>query len=65
MNNNYVYKLVAVSQHIGSLHGGHYTAQCMRENEWFTFNDRLVQKSNFVANEIASDKAYLLFYTRV
>lgn len=38
---NMVYDLYAVSNHYGSLNGGHYTAMCKNPvaNSWFEFDD--------------------------
>ena len=39
------YSLYAVSNHMGSLRGGHYTAYCRHptKKRWFEFNDQHVQ----------------------
>jgi ubiquitin carboxyl-terminal hydrolase 4/11 len=36
-----LYDLYAVSNHFGSLNGGHYTATCLNEatGKWYYFND--------------------------
>jgi ubiquitin carboxyl-terminal hydrolase 4/11/15 len=62
-----LYDLFAVSNHSGGLGGGHYTAfakNCIDE-KWYHFNDSRV--SPVVGNlreQLATDKAYLLFYKR-
>lgn len=59
------YDLYAVSNHYGSLHGGHYTAYGFNSltNKWYDFNDSSVSSvSN--PNDIVSQGAYLLFYRK-
>ena len=58
------YDLYAVSNHFGSLNGGHYTATCLNEvtGHWYSYNDSSV--SNKHENEVVSNSAYLLFYRR-
>ncbi|GBG75434.1 hypothetical protein CBR_g20064 [Chara braunii] len=59
-----VYDLYAVSNHSGSLGGGHYTAYCKtaEENSWYSFNDSIVTPIG--ESSIVSSAAYLLFYQR-
>jgi hypothetical protein len=60
---NPVYDLYAVTNHFGSLNGGHYTAYGKNINgEWYNFNDSSV--SNASRERIQSSAAYLLFYRR-
>ncbi|TMW68941.1 hypothetical protein Poli38472_001097 [Pythium oligandrum] len=59
-----LYDLTGVVHHFGSLHGGHYTAECKNADtqEWYDFNDAtvsLVKKS-----QICSASAYILFFRR-
>eukprot|EP00510_Aplanochytrium_minuta_P006908 CAMPEP_0184029050 /NCGR_PEP_ID=MMETSP0955-20130417/40_1 /TAXON_ID=627963 /ORGANISM="Aplanochytrium sp, Strain PBS07" /LENGTH=706 /DNA_ID=CAMNT_0026314015 /DNA_START=306 /DNA_END=2426 /DNA_ORIENTATION=- len=58
------YKLVGVVNHMGSLYGGHYTADCFNaaEGKWFNFNDASVSETN--VEDISSKNAYVLFYVR-
>ncbi|KAF9172125.1 CSN-associated deubiquitinating enzyme Ubp12 [Mortierella sp. AD010] len=60
-----VYDLFGVSNHMGGLGGGHYTAYAKNDklNKWFNFDDSHVSP---VLNEesIKSSSAYLLFYRR-
>ena len=60
-----IYDLYAVSNHYGSLNGGHYTAYGYNSlaKRWFDFNDSSVSN---VSNpkEVVSEGAYLLFYRR-
>jgi len=60
-----LYDLYGVSNHYGSLHGGHYTAFAMNpiDKNWYNFNDSSVGK---VAepSDVVTPGAYLLFYKR-
>ncbi|KYQ93108.1 peptidase C19 family protein [Tieghemostelium lacteum] len=60
-----VYDLYAVSNHFGSLGGGHYTAFALNEleNTWYRFDDSSVSETQN-PNSIVSDAAYVLFYRR-
>lgn len=59
----YIYDLYGVSNHMGSLHGGHYTASCKNfmNEEWFYFNDSSVGKCG---DRVVSSAAYVLFYRK-
>jgi len=57
-----IYECFAVSQHYGSLGGGHYTAICKNEGKWHNFNDSSVSGSD--SSNVVSSAAYLLFYRR-
>ena len=60
-----VYDLYAVSNHIGELGGGHYTAFCRMpgdQQQWYTFDDNIVSEMN--AQDVNSSDAYVLFYIR-
>lgn len=60
---NNIYDLVAVSNHTGSLQGGHYFAYCkMSDDKWYNFNDNTVSRIN--KNNIISSNAYCLFYIK-
>ena len=63
-NNDYIYDLFAVSNHDGSLEGGHYIAYCKNyyENKWYNFNDAYV--SEIDENNIITNSAYVLFYKK-
>lgn len=70
-NEKMIYRLYAVSEHSGSLNGGHYTAHAkvskkdMSEEggKWYSFNDSYVSKSSKSAAH--NSGAYVLFYERV
>jgi ubiquitin C-terminal hydrolase len=60
-----IYDLYAVSNHIGGLNGGHYTATCLNPQSklWYCFNDSLVSQTD--PRELMKDGfPYLLFYRR-
>lgn len=58
-----VYDLYAVSNHYGSLNGGHYTAYCKNiDGNWYDFNDSSVSSES--PSELVSGASYLLFYRR-
>ena len=56
------YDLIAVSNHSGSIEGGHYTAHAknVRNNKWYTFNDSSVSEISEVS--VISNDAHLLIY---
>jgi ubiquitin carboxyl-terminal hydrolase 4/11/15 len=62
-----VYRLYAVSEHSGGLHGGHYTAHAVvidanGAGRWFDFNDSSVWEAS--EHSAQNNKAYMLFYER-
>ncbi len=59
-----MYDLFAVTNHMGGLGGGHYTATAKTpEGHWYTFDDaRAVQVDPTTA--INGSDAYVLFYAR-
>lgn len=59
-----LYDLYGVTNHFGSLNGGHYTATCLNseDNQWYNFNDSSVSRTE--ASQINPSAAYLLFYRR-
>jgi ubiquitin C-terminal hydrolase len=57
------YKLFAISNHTGTLDGGHYTALCKNDklNRWFKFDDSTVKEAG--SDSIKSNpSSYILFY---
>lgn len=63
MDETAVYECYGVSNHSGTLHGGHYTATCRHpydHNNWHVYNDRCVSGTN--ADHVVSAEAYLLFF---
>ncbi|VDD82832.1 unnamed protein product [Mesocestoides corti] len=59
------YRLYGVSNHSGSVFGGHYTACCLHPklNSWFEYNDTRVRPIQ--TREAVSSEAYVLFYQRI
>jgi len=59
------FSLFAVSNHVGSLGSGHYTAYCKNSasGEWYEFNDNTVQIIKNVKN-VQSSNAYVLYYMK-
>ena len=57
------FNLYAVSNHYGSMEGGHYTAygKNPHNHAWFKFDDHEV--SSISSSEVKSSAAYILFYT--
>ncbi|CAD7923084.1 unnamed protein product [Amoebophrya sp. A120] len=60
----YVYDLAAVSQHSGSMGGGHYTAACrINGTDWASISDSSAQLMS--ERSVEGDRsAYVLFYVR-
>lgn len=58
----YMYDLYAVSNHMGSLYGGHYTAHCKNSinDKWYYFNDSSCGSTS--KESIVCSSAYVLFY---
>lgn len=59
-----IYDLFAVTNHYGSLGGGHYTAFGKNpfKNAWYDFNDSSVSSEE--PSNLVSEAAYVLFYRR-
>jgi len=59
-----LYDLYAVSNHYGSLNGGHYTATCLNpiKKKWYYCDDSSVRAAG--ADQVVSRAGYLLFYRR-
>jgi ubiquitin C-terminal hydrolase len=59
------YKLVGIVNHHGkSLNTGHYTAQVLIGDEWFTGNDGSFTPSGDITESIRSSEAYVLLYEK-
>jgi ubiquitin carboxyl-terminal hydrolase 4/11/15 len=59
-----LYDLYAISNHYGTLSGGHYTAyakNCLYD-KWYEFDDSYV--SNVNETSLISNAAYVLFYKK-
>ncbi|XP_050424482.1 ubiquitin carboxyl-terminal hydrolase 8-like isoform X1 [Adelges cooleyi] len=61
---NWKYYLYGVSNHSGSLDGGHYTAYCLKTsiNKWYKFDD--VRVYDISSSMVCSSESYILFYCR-
>jgi ubiquitin carboxyl-terminal hydrolase 4/11/15 len=61
-NGSCVYDCYAVSNHMGGLGGGHYTAYAKSQfdGEWYELDDSRTSKAS--ADQIKSSAAYVLFY---
>lgn len=62
-----LYDLYAVSNHYGTLGGGHYVAYCkVKDTEgkegWYCFNDKVVTKIS--EDSVVTPNAYILFYAK-
>jgi ubiquitin C-terminal hydrolase len=59
---NAKYDLIAVSNHMGGLGGGHYTAHAKNthDQKWHTFDDSCV--TDIDENNVISKSAYVLIY---
>jgi ubiquitin carboxyl-terminal hydrolase 4/11/15 len=66
-NSPVIYQLYAVSEHMGSLGGGHYTAHALVQDngksQWFDFNDSSAWEAR--QEDAHGMSAYLLFYQRM
>nr|CAD7399451.1 unnamed protein product [Timema cristinae] len=56
------YNLYGVSNHYGTMEGGHYTAYCRNNvyGQWYKFDDQEV--SELSTNDVRTGAAYILFY---
>ncbi|XP_011504954.1 PREDICTED: ubiquitin carboxyl-terminal hydrolase 8 isoform X2 [Ceratosolen solmsi marchali] len=61
------YNLYAMSNHYGTMDGGHYTAYCKNntQNKWYKYDDHTVTEVHQNQVKSQSNSAYLLFYTSV
>lgn len=62
LENNNLYELYAICNHIGESGSGHYTAFCKNNGDWYKFDDSIVSKET---NSIVTPNAYVLFYRRI
>ncbi|EFN76019.1 Ubiquitin carboxyl-terminal hydrolase 8 [Harpegnathos saltator] len=62
---NYNYTLYAMSNHYGTMEGGHYTAFCKNatQNKWYKYDDQTVTEVSPSQVKSQNTSAYLLFYT--
>lgn len=68
--NQVKYDLYAVSNHYGTMNGGHYTAFCESPvfESWYEFDDSVVtkiaKKGTDVSSYVVGKAAYVLFYRK-
>ncbi|KAF3423965.1 hypothetical protein E2986_05418 [Frieseomelitta varia] len=62
---SYSYSLYAMSNHYGTMEGGHYTAFCKNaaQNKWYKYDDHTVTEVTVSQVRSQNTSAYLLFYT--
>ncbi|KAL2915360.1 hypothetical protein HK105_205225 [Polyrhizophydium stewartii] len=62
----WTYSLVAISNHSGSLGGGHYTAitKSFDDLEWYSKNDSSATRASTSSAAACASSAYILFYQR-
>jgi ubiquitin carboxyl-terminal hydrolase 8 len=60
---SFVYELYGICNHIGNVHGGHYTAFVKRGDQWIHFNDTSVSIIHNI-QELITPMAYCLFYRK-
>ena len=66
--NDNIYKLIGVITHIGnSGEDGHFIAHCLSpiDNQWYTYNDAIVNKITEFQKIIDFGMPYLLFYKKI
>jgi len=56
------YRLVSIINHYGSLSWGHYTAYIRAAEDWYHFNDSMLQRINYTAD--LDSAAYVVTYIR-
>jgi len=61
-----LYDLYGVSNHYGSLNGGHYTASVKNyvTGSWYNMNDSSCSQTSGSNRDIVTPAAYLLFYRK-
>lgn len=63
-NEQAIYDLFAVVNHIGKIDSGHYTALVRREGGWFRCDDEKVSCVKDIHKVVRSEEAYLIFYVQ-
>lgn len=62
-NTNNNYNLYSFIEYIGNVRNGHYLSYCKNiDNNWYKYNDNIVQLVNDVNNILKSNHVVLLFY---
>ena len=61
---SYRYDLYGVCNHMGGVHGGHYTANALNANgKWYQFNDTNVTEIG--EDKVVTSSAYCFFYRKI
>lgn len=63
-NPNTIYKLKGIINHMGSLGGGHYTADCFSyiSEKWINYNDNNVSEYEDFSTDALNSSPYILLY---
>lgn len=59
-----LYDLFATINHNGSLDKGHYIANVLKGDRWYSINDEFVDNAEDGENVLSNGNAYMLFYSR-
>uniref|UniRef100_A0A7N0UTL1 Ubiquitin carboxyl-terminal hydrolase n=1 Tax=Kalanchoe fedtschenkoi TaxID=63787 RepID=A0A7N0UTL1_KALFE len=61
----YIYRLVGIVEHLGTMRGGHYIAYIRggEKNVWYHASDAYVREASF--EEVLRCEAYILFYNKI
>jgi ubiquitin carboxyl-terminal hydrolase 8 len=63
-NNKAKYNLFGVCNHMGGIHGGHYTAYAKAQNnQWYSFNDTMIGEVK--EERVITTASYYLFYRKI
>ena len=62
-NKKEIYDLFAITNHYGDLSGGHYTAFCKNNGNWYEFDDSRVKRIKD-EKDLITNAAYILFYKK-
>ena len=59
-----MYKLYAVCNHGGDIHGGHYTSCCLNQDgNWYHYDDTVITPISNI-DDINNSNVYILFYLK-
>ncbi|KAG0683479.1 ubiquitin-specific protease doa4 [Pichia californica] len=63
---DWAYRLYGIVRHYGTLDGGHYIAEVMKEGRWIKFDDEKLKFSETMGKSPETDgSAYILFYEKI
>lgn len=63
-NDQAIYDLFAVVNHVGKIDSGHYTALVRREGAWYRCDDEKITQVKDIQKVVRSVEAYLVFYVQ-